>query len=210
MTSSSVSPFLLELLRARKGVRRLLSGLTLMLAVAGIGGLAYPVATDLVQHRIQQRLTASLMTPEAAGAYRSGAVSSGHGLTRLRIPAAGTDVIVVEGTGRSALRAGAGHYPGTPLPGQPGNAAIAGHRTTYGKPFANLDRLRAGALIEFATPVGAFTYRVVRDPYPVSRSDLSVIGSSPGSTVTLTTCHPKGSARERLVVRAELVEPGGV
>jgi len=210
MTSSSVSPFLVELIRARKGLRRLLSGLSLVLAVAGLGGLAYPVATDFVQHRIQQRLAASLRTPEAAAAYRAGTVVVGHGLTRLRIPEAGTDVIVVEGTGRSALRAGAGHYPGTPLPGQPGNVAIAGHRTTYGKPFANLDHLRAGALIEFETPVGAYRYRVVRAPYPVSRTDLSVIDWSPGSTLTLTTCHPKGSARQRLVVRAELVRPEGI
>jgi len=209
MTSSPRSPFLVELIRARKGLRRLLSGLSLVLAVAGLGGLAYPMATNVVQHRIQQRLAASLRTPEAAAAYRAGTVGVGHGLTRLRIPDAGTDVIVVEGTGRSALRAGAGHYPGTPLPGQPGNVAIAGHRTTYGKPFAGLDRLRPGALIEFDTPVGPSTYRVVGDPYPIPRTELSVIGWSPGSTLTLTTCHPKGSARQRLVVRAELVRSGG-
>jgi sortase (surface protein transpeptidase) len=65
-------------------------------------------------------------------------------------------------------------------------------------------------LIEFETPVGAYTYRVLRDPYPVSRTDLSVIDWSPGSTLTLTTCHPKGSARQRLVVKAELVRSGGV
>jgi sortase A len=209
MTSSSVSVFLLELVRARKGLRRMLSGLSVVLAVAGLGGLVYPMATDVVQHRIQQRLAAGLRNPEAAAAYRAGRLGIGQGLTRLRIPDAGTDVIVVEGTGRSALRAGAGHYPGTPLPGQRGNVAIAGHRTTYGKPFANLDHLRTGSLIRLETPVGPYTYRLVRDPYPVPRSDLSVIDWSPGSTLTLTTCHPKGSARQRLVVRAELV-PGGV
>jgi sortase A len=210
MTSSSVSPFLLDLIRARKGLRRLLSGLSAVLALASLGGLVYPMATDVLQHRIQQRLAAGLRTPEAAAAYRAGTVGVGRGLTRLRIPDAGADVIVVEGTGRSALRAGAGHYPGTPLPGQPGNVAIAGHRTTYGKPFANLDRLRVGSVIELDTPVGPYTYRVVRDPYPVARTDLSVVDWSPGSTLTLTTCHPKGSARQRLVVRAELVPPGRV
>jgi sortase A len=210
MTPSSVSPFVLELIRARKGLRRLLSGLSVVLAVAGLAGLAYPMATDLVQQRIQSRLAASLRTPEAAAAYRTGTVGVGHGVTRLRIPDAGTDVIVVEGTGRSALRAGAGHYPGTPLPGQPGNVAIAGHRTTYGKPFANLDHLRSGSLIVLDTPIGPYTYRVVRDPYPVSRTDLSVVDWSPGSTLTLTTCHPKGSARQRLVVRAELVPSDGM
>ena len=188
-------------------MRRLLSGLTVVLAMAGLAGLAYPVATNEVQHRIQRHLAANLRTPQAAAAYRAGTVGAGQGVTRLRIPAAGTDVIVVEGTTQSALRAGAGHYRGTPLPGQPGNVAIAGHRTTYGKPFANLDRLRTGASIDVETPVGAFTYRVVRDPYPVPDTDRSPIGWSPGSILTLTTCHPKGSARQRLVVRAELVSP---
>jgi sortase (surface protein transpeptidase) len=65
-------------------------------------------------------------------------------------------------------------------------------------------------VIELDTPVGPYTYRVVRDPYPVARTDLSVVDRSPGSTLTLTTCHPKGSARQRLVVRAELVPPGRV
>ena len=60
------------------------------------------------------------------------------------IPALNVDTVVVEGTGATALRAGAGHYPNTPLPGEEGNVAIAGHRTTYGKPFANLDRLAVG------------------------------------------------------------------
>jgi sortase A len=179
-----------------------------MLAVVGLGSLAYPLATDLLQQRIQHRLAAGLSSPETSAAYRAGNVGVGHGLTRLRIPAIGTDVVVVEGTGRSALRAGAGHYPDTPLPGRPGNVAIAGHRTTYGKPFADLDRLRAGDLVGFETPVGPFTYRVVAGPRPVDRGDLSVVAWSPGSTLTLTTCHPKGSARQRLVVRAELVPSG--
>jgi sortase A len=210
MSSSSLSPFLLELIRVRPCLRRLLSSVSVVLAVAGLSGLAFPLATDFVQHRIQQRLGGWLASPAAAAAYRAGTVPVGRGLTRLRIPDAGTDVIIVEGTGGSALRAGAGHYPGTPLPGRPGNVAIAGHRTTYGKPFANLDRLRIGALIDFDTPVGGYTYRVVRDPYAVPRNDRSVIDPTPGSTLTLTTCHPKGSARQRLVVRAELVRTGGL
>ena len=76
--------------------------------------------------------------------------------------------MVVEGTGASALRAGAGHYPNTPLPGEEGNVAIAGHRTTYGKPFANLDRLKPGDEIILETPVGKYTYKVSRDPFVVT------------------------------------------
>ncbi len=111
---------------------------------------------------------------------------------------------MVEGTGASALRAGAGHYPNTPLPGEEGNVAIAGHRTTYGKPFANLDHLAVGDQIVLETPIGRHVYRVARAPFVVSNTDYSVISQTPGHTLTLTTCHPKGSARQRLVVRAEM------
>src|SRR5439155_8227966 len=77
------------------------------------------------------------------------------------------DVVVVEGTTPSALKAGAGHYPGTPLPCEDGNVAIAGHRTTYGKPFANIDQLRTGDLITLDTPVGSCIYEVSGDPFVV-------------------------------------------
>jgi sortase A len=112
--------------------------------------------------------------------------------------------VVVEGTGASALRAGAGHYPNTPLPGEDGNVAIAGHRTTYGKPFANLDRLHVGEEIVLETPIGRHVYKITREPFVVSNTDFTVIAQTPGKTLTLTTCHPKGSARQRLIIRAEI------
>jgi sortase A len=197
------------LVQARRPVRWAITAVSLILAVGSVGFLAYPLATDVLQHRLQRRLAADLRRPGATDSYRAGAVAEGTGLTRLRIPDIGVDVVVVEGTGRSALRAGAGHYPSTPLPGQEGNVAIAGHRTTYGKPFANLDHLRPGAVISLETPVGTFAYRVSREPFVVAGTDRSVIGPSTGRVLTLTTCHPKGSARRRLVVRAELVAAPG-
>jgi sortase A len=120
------------------------------------------------------------------------------------IPTLGVDTVVVEGTGPSALRAGAGHYPNTPLPGEDGNVAIAGHRTTYGKPFANLDRLNVGEEIVLETPIGRHVYKITREPFVVSNTDFTVIAQTPGKTLTLTTCHPKGSARQRLIIRAEI------
>lgn len=112
---------------------------------------------------------------------------------------------VVEGVRVSDLKNGAGHMPFTPLPGQPGNAVISGHRTTYGQPFHELDELVAGDLIYVDTAIGTHTYEV-RDVFVVDPTALWVTEPRDGSWLTLTTCHPKFSARERLIVQAELVD----
>lgn len=112
---------------------------------------------------------------------------------------------VVEGVTRSDLKNGAGHMPTTPLPGQPGNAVISGHRTTYGAPFHELDELDPGDLIEVETALGVHTY-AVRESIIVRPTELWVIEERPGAWLTLTTCHPKFSARQRLIVFAELVD----
>ena len=83
----------------------------------------------------------------------------GQPVGTLVIPRIGLDQVVVEGTGPSQLAAGPGHYPGTPLPGQQGNAAIAGHRTTHGRPFYDLDALASGDPITVTTLQGTFHYR---------------------------------------------------
>lgn len=111
---------------------------------------------------------------------------------------------VVEGVRRADLKTGAGHMPWTPLPGQPGNAVISGHRTTYGAPFHELDRLVAGDRIEVDTALGTHVYEV-RETTVVASSDVWVTEPRPGAWLTLTTCHPRFSARQRLVVFAELV-----
>jgi sortase A len=112
---------------------------------------------------------------------------------------------VVEGVSRRTLRAGAGHMPSTPLPGQPGNSVISGHRTTYGAPFHELDTLVEGDIIEVETALGFHTYSVTGIEIVTPR-DLWVIEDRGGATLTLTTCHPKFSARQRLVVFAELID----
>lgn len=126
---------------------------------------------------------------------------------RIRIPVIERLVdgwTVVEGVRRDDLRNGAGHMPWTPLPGQPGNAVISGHRTTYGAPFHELDILRAGDRIEVDTALGTHVYEV-RDTFVVRPTDVWVTEPRPGAWLTLTTCNPRFSARERLVVQAELV-----
>ncbi len=112
---------------------------------------------------------------------------------------------VVEGVSVSDLKSGAGHMPATPLPGQPGNSVISGHRTTYGAPFHELDSLEAGDRIEVETAIGLHVYEV-RSLEIVRPTDVWVTEPRDGAWLTLTTCHPKFSARERLIVFAELVE----
>ena len=114
---------------------------------------------------------------------------------------------VIEGTSRNDLKKGPGHYPATVFPGELGNAAIAGHRTTYLAPFGNLDTLHVGSTFRIDTLWGKYTYRVTREPYAVAPSDIGVVATldPTKATITLTACHPKYSARQRLVVQAALV-----
>jgi sortase A len=176
-----------------------------LLAIFAVGLLAYPMYTNLYQGRLQSKLAIQFKKPETKQNYVAGQTAIGDPITKISIPAADLKpTVVVEGTGASALRAGAGHYPNTPLPGQEGNVAIAGHRTTYGKPFANLDRLGPGDKVVLETPIGRHVYKVTKAPFVVPNSDFTVISQTPGHTLTLTTCHPKGSASQRLVVKAEM------
>lgn len=130
----------------------------------------------------------------------------GRPVGTISIPAIGVRQVVVQGTGTAQLREGPGHYPATPMPGQPGNAAIAGHRTTYGAPFFHLDALVRGDAVYVSTVQGRFRYDVVRS-FVVAPSDVAVVGPSPVAELTLTTCNPRYSASQRLVVQAVLVGP---
>jgi sortase A len=125
----------------------------------------------------------------------------GEPVAVLRIPKLGLDKVVVEGTDRPQLQLGPGHYTATPLPGQPGNIAIAGHRTTYGAPFRHLDDLQPGDELFLATMAGERRY-VVEGARRVAPTDVSVLDPTGDDRVTLTTCDPPGSARYRLIVTA--------
>jgi sortase A len=130
-------------------------------------------------------------------------VSEGEPTARIQIPAIGVDKIVVEGVSLSDLKKGPGHYPESPLPGQEGNAAIAGHRTTYGAPFNRIDELEPGDEIVVQTVQGEFTY-LVKEQLIVRPTQVEVLEDKGDNRLTLTACHPKLSARERIVVVAEL------
>ena len=127
-------------------------------------------------------------------------------MAHIRIPKIGLDQLIVQGVDLADLRKAPGHYPSTPLPGEQGNAAIAGHRTTYGAPFNRLGDLVDGDEILVTTVKGSFTYTVGRI-HVVKPSQVEVLDPTPTPVLTLTTCHPKYSAKERLVVVANLA-PG--
>jgi sortase A len=131
---------------------------------------------------------------------------SGQSVAHIRIPKIGLDQLIVQGVGLADLRKAPGHYPSTPLPGEQGNAAIAGHRTTYGAPFNRLGELVDGDEILVTTVKGSYTYTVGRI-HVVKPSQVEVLDPTPTPVLTLTTCHPKYSAKERLVVVANLA-PG--
>ena len=135
----------------------------------------------------------------------------GEAVARIVIPAIKMDEIVVEGTDVDALRKGPGHYSWTPMPGQPGNASIAGHRTTYGAPFANIGNLRPGDRITVQTAQGEFIYEVLAQDSPtkgyliVSPDRVDLLRDKGSNLLTLTSCHPRFSNRQRIVVQAKLL-----
>ena len=132
----------------------------------------------------------------------------GDPLARLSIPSIELDKIVISGVRPSDLEDGPGHFPETPLPGQLGNSALAGHRTTHGAPFLRIDEVAVGDDIVVETLAGSFTY-VVTGQQIVGPGDYQLVIPTIDPTVatlTLTSCHPRYSTRERIVITA-LLDP---
>jgi len=161
-------------------------------------------------------------TLPASPAEPLAAPPEGEVLGQIEIPDIGLSAYMIEGVKDEDLHDGPGHYPGTPLPGQAGNSAIAGHRTTYGAPFASIDELRPQDDISVTTLQGTFKYKIIGcDALPlaegipcddpasghviVSPGAVHVLDQIPGrNLLTLTACHPKYSASKRIIVFAEL------
>jgi sortase A len=133
-------------------------------------------------------------------------VEEGDPVAVIDIPDLGVTKYVVAGVAASDLKKGPGHYPMTPQPGHLGNVAIAGHRTTYGEPFRNLDELETGDDIVVTDVAGRTFYYRVTDAFVVQPEDSWVVATTDPSRalLTLTTCHPEFSAKQRLIVTAEL------
>ena len=143
-------------------------------------------------------------TPPVVEYYPEDRPAHGTAMAFLRIPKIGVNEVLFEGVDPETLKSGPGHMEHTPLPGHPGNSVLSGHRTTYGRPFFDFDLLEVNDQIEVETSIGTHIY-VVREIRIVEPTDVWVTNERPGGWLTLTTCNPKYSARERLVVWAEMV-----
>jgi sortase A len=146
--------------------------------------------------------------------YLHGRIPLGAAAFRIEIPRFGVDATVVQGTTSAALQAGAGHYVTSPLPGGRGNVAVFGHRTYYGRPFADLDQLRPGDVVTTTTPVGVERYVVVPpfshhgNPWVVTAPDYAVVSNARrlalGHWLTLVADSPSDGGPQWVVVRLRL------
>ena len=215
---------------------RLLRGLGWTLITAGALVLLYLVyllwftgfETDRQQQQLLEQwslqvgdVEAVLPGESAAGegdGEESEEVAPGDAYAAIRFERPGSDeplvqdgtLFVVEGVSLGDLRRGPGHYPQTDVPGGDGNFAISGHRTTWSAPFYDLDDLQPGDLVHVVDRDGVeWTYEV-REQRVVQPTDVWVIGDDPLGTgaplMTITTCHPRFSDAQRLIVFAELVD----
>jgi sortase A len=122
----------------------------------------------------------------------------------IRIPKIGLVHPIFEGVTLTVIDHGPGHWPGSAVPGQLGNAVFAGHRVTHTHPFRNIDQLVPGDEIQFVMPDGTYTYRMTQQQI-VTPADTWIVNPTPTATLTLFACHPPGSATHRIVVRADYV-----
>jgi sortase A len=155
----------------------------------------------------ERRALERIPDPARRLAFRARALDrrlkTGQAMGRIAIPAIGVSDVYVQGTEAGDLRKGPGHYPDTPLPGEHGTVAIAGHRTTYGAPFRRVDELEPGDRIELRMPYGRFTYRVERTRI-VPPTETSVTDRVDHDRLILSACHPLYSAAKRIIVFARL------
>jgi sortase A len=160
------------------------------------------------ESRDLQRLLETASTTSLPAAAPRGLIG------RLEIPRLGLSAIFIEGDDAKTLRRAVGHIPGTPLPGQPGNIALTGHRDTFFRPLRNI---RENDIIIVTTLRGEYRYRVLSTRI-VSPDNLAVLNAGAGESLTLVTCYPfyfVGAAPDRFIVRAERIHspqsgPGGL
>lgn len=139
----------------------------------------------------------------AARRFRA-ASGAGQAIGRLEVPRLGLDVVVVNGTDTGQLKTGPGRDLHTFMPGEGELVYIAGHRTTYGAPFAHIDRLKPGDRVVLEMPYARAVYRVTRHVI-VPADDIARLESHRREEIALQACHPRFSARERYIVYASPV-----
>ena len=204
----------------------ILGGLTLLFVAYQLWGTG--VLTDRYQEDLEKDFSELVETAESSPSVDSATDSDdvekldyatllwrpeGQAMAQLVIPKMGLTSTIVSGVSSESLKRGPGHFPDTPMPGMPGNTAIAGHRTTWGAPFGDIDKLEPGDEIKIQTIQGSFTYIVLeqnggRGNFIVSPKRFDVLDQtfeSYPNRLTLVSCHPKLTARNRIIVVAELV-----
>lgn len=170
---------------------------------ADTGGISSASTTTTTTLPPENKHERKCIPPSETPRTGIGAPTPGQVMGKIEIPAIGLQKTIVEGVEVEDLKQAPGHYPTTVLPGQPGNAGIAGHRTTYGAPFNRIDELQVGDEICVTTLQGKFVYTVF-DKRVVSPDDTEVLAPTTDNRLTLTTCHPKYSAEKRFIVFAHL------
>lgn len=193
-----------------------------------MGLTVYYFATDMLTRFQQQSLAAEFPVQEAVAApttptapppvddpfdwddwetedlaYWEGR-KQGQSLGRLTSEAMDLDAVIVKGTSRSDLMKGPGWILYSDLPGPEGNFGVAGHRTTYGAPFRDIDKLEEGDTITFTSPYRIYTYEVL-EVFSVTPDRVDVMASTEDPMLTMSACHPPYSARLRLIAQSQLV-----
>ena len=185
-------------------ISRLIDFLGRTMIVAGLlllSFVAYQLwGTGIVEGRSQTAIAKQFVKPQPIQPQLGGLVG------RITIPSIGVSKYVVAGVRLKDLERGPGLFPGSPLPGQKGNFAIAGHRTTFGAPFSRIDELRGNERIVLESKDGTFTYIVNGEPKIVLATDTAVAKTTnpDSATVTLVSCYPKWTSTKRIVVVATL------
>jgi sortase A len=202
--------------RSRRGRILRITGLLFIAAALALGGYVWwnlwgtGFAARAAQNELRPAFERNVARLSPHDAPERVVKVPGDAVAIIKIPRIDVDLVVVQGTNTESLKKGPGHYLKTAFPWQEsGRVGIAGHRTTYGAPFWSLNELRPGDPIVLATEYGIFTYRVRRTvivaPDGLLSSGESVLAYTDQPTLALTTCNPRFSAAERLVVIADRV-----
>ena len=156
--------------------------------------------TGFAESRAQDTLAAQFVTQQPTKPQFGGLVG------RISIPSINLSKFIVAGVRTKDLERGPGLFPGSPLPGQLGNVAIAGHRTTFGAPFGRINEINDNTVITLESQDGTFTYIVQGEPQIVEATNVSVARTTDPTTATLTlvSCHPKWTSSRRIIVVATL------
>lgn len=185
-------------------ISRLLDVLGRTMIAAGLlllSFVAYQLwGTGIAEGRSQNALATQFVKPQPVQPQLGGLVG------RITIPSIGVSKFLVAGVRPKDLERGPGLFPASPMPGQKGNVAIAGHRTTFGAPFSRIDELRGNEKIILESKDGTFTYIVNGEPRIVLATDTAVAETTNPdiAIITLVSCYPKWTSTKRIVVVATL------